>query len=369
MVQEVDCIVIGAGVVGIAVARALAQAKREVVVLEAADAIGTGVSARNSEVIHAGLYYPKNSQKALLCVRGRRLLYQFCQEAGVPHKETGKLIVATAQEELPVLHDLHARGISNGVSKIEFLNSLEARSLEPALKCIAALYVPVTGIVDAKSLMTAMVAQAEAAGATFMLHTPVRSGRAMGLHFELECGVGKDATKIRSRVLVNAAGLNAQSVAARITRMQAALIPPLHMNKGVYFSVSGKSPFQRLVYPVPRPDGLGIHFTVDMAGRGRFGPDDEWVDSADFSVDPARAQSFYDAIRRYYPDLAQGALQPAFAGIRPKIQAPGMPPADFVLQGHAQHGIRGLVNLFGIESPGLTAALAIASEVATLVKQ
>jgi L-2-hydroxyglutarate oxidase LhgO len=369
LVQEVDCVVIGAGVVGIAVARALAQAKREVVVIEAADAIGTGISGRNSEVIHAGLYYPKNSQKAQLCVRGRRLLYQLCQEAGVPHRETGKLVVATTQEELPVLHDLHARGIANGVSKIEFLNSLEARSLEPALHCVSALYVPVTGIVNVKALMTAMVAQAEAAGATFLLHTPFRSGRATGPHFELECGLGTDATKIRSRVLVNAAGLNAQSVAGRITRMQAALIPPLHLNKGVYFSIAGTAPFQRLVYPVPRQDGLGIHFTIDMAGQGRFGPDDEWVDTIDYSVDPRRAEDFYEAIRRYYPDLKQGALQPAFAGIRPKIQAPGGPPADFAIQGRAQHGIRGLVNLFGIESPGLTAALAIAGEVVTLVKQ
>lgn len=359
---------VGAGVVGIAVARALAQAKREVVVLEAADAIGTGISGRNSEVIHGGIYYPKNSQKAVLCVRGRRLLYQFCQEAGVPHRETGKLIVATSQDEVAALHDLHARGIANGVSKIEFLNALEARSLEPALQCVAALYVPVTGIVDVKALMTAMMAQAEGAGATFMLRTPFRAGRATGVHFEVECGLGKDATTIRSRVLVNAAGLNAQSVASRITRMQASLIPQLHLNKGVYFYAAGQSPFQRLVYPVPRKDGLGIHFTIDMAGQGRFGPDDEWVKDIDYSVDPARAPAFYEAVRRYYPDLPDGALRPAFAGIRPKIHAPGTAAADFVIQGRAQHGIRGLVNLFGIESPGLTAALAIAGDVVNLVK-
>ena len=368
MVQEVDCIVIGAGVVGIAIARQLALAKQGVVVLEAADAVGTGTSSRSSEVIHAGLYYPKHSQKASLCVRGRRLLYQYCQEKHVPHKETGKLIVATAPEEVPMLHDLHARAVANSAGTVEFLSAAEAQRMEPALRCSGALHVHATGIVDSRALMLALQADAEAAGATFVLRTPFRSGRAMGTRFEVQAGIGKAPTILRSNCLVNAAGLNAQSVAERITRMQPSLVPKRYLNKGVYFALGGAAPFSRLVYPTPRADGLGIHFTLDMAGKGRFGPDDAWVDEVDYSVDPARAKDFYAAVRRYYPDLKDGTLKPAFAGIRPKIQAPGAPAADFVIQGRAQHGIRGLVNLFGIESPGLTAALAIAGEVVTMVK-
>ena len=353
---------------GIAVARQLALAKQEVVVLEAADAVGTGTSSRSSEVVHAGLYYPKNSQKAALCVRGRRLLYQYCKDKHVPHKETGKLIVATAPEEVPILHDLHARAVANGAGTVEFLSAAEAQRLEPALRCSGALHVHATSIVASRALMLALQADAEAAGATFVLRTPFRSGRAMGAKFEVQAGVGKVPTILRSTCLVNAAGLNAQSVAERITRMQASLVPKRYLNKGVYFALGGAAPFSRLVYPTPRADGLGIHFTLDMAGKGRVGPDDAWVDAVDYSVDPARAKDFYTAVRRYYPDLKDGTLKPAFAGIRPKIQAPGAPAADFVIQGRAQHGIRGLVNLFGIESPGLTAALAIAGEVATMVK-
>ncbi len=368
MVQEVDCIVVGAGVVGIAVARALAQSKRQVLVIEAADAIGTVTSARSSEVAHAGLHYAKNSQKAVLCVRGRRLLSQFCSDKKVPYREVGKLIVANSEGEMSALHDLHARAVANAAGAVEFLTGAQAQKLEPALKAVAALLVHSTAIFDSRALMQALQADAEAAGATFVLRTPFRSGRAMGNVFELTAGLGKDEVTLRCKALINAAGLNAQSVAERITRMQASLIPKRYLNRGVYFSVAGPSPFSRLVYPVPGKDGLGIHFTLDMAGQGRFGPDDEWIDTVDYTVDPGRAKDFYTAVRRYYPDLKDGTLRPAFAGIRPKIQAPGAPPADFVIQGRAQHGIRGLVNLFGIESPGLTAALAIAGEVVALAK-
>lgn len=367
MVQEVDCIVVGAGVVGIAVARQLALAKREVVVLEAADTVGSATSARSSEVIHAGIYYPKNSLKAALCVRGRRLLYQYCAEKKIPHREVGKLIVATEDAEMAILHDLHARAVANAAGKVEFLTAAEAQKLEPALRCVGALHVHSTGIVDSRALMLAMQSEAEAAGATFVLRTPFRSARAMGAHFEVTVGVTTQSV-LRSSVLVNAAGLNAQSVADRIPRMQKSLIPRRYLNKGQYFSLAGAAPFQRLVYPTPRSDGLGIHYTLDMACKARFGPDDEWVDEIDYTVDAARAKVFCAAIKRYYPDIKESALKPAFAGIRPKIQAPGAPPADFMLQGRAPHGIRGLVNLFGIESPGLTAALAIAGAVVTLVK-
>ena len=367
MATDVECIVVGAGVVGLAVARALAQAGREVLVLESADNVGTATSARSSEVIHAGIYYPKGSLKAALCVRGRRLLYNYCAEKKIPHKQIGKLIVACNEQEVPALHDLHARAVANGVSGLEFLNPGEARRKEPALQCSGALYSPATGILDSHALIQALRTDAEAAGATIVLHTPFRGARASGV-FEINAGIGSNAAELRSKVLINAAGLNAQSVANRITRMQERLVPERHLYKGSYFSLSGRPPFQRLIYPVPG-EGLGIHFTVDMAQRARFGPDSEPVAKVDYAVDPARAEAFYTAVRRYYPDLADGALQPAYAGIRPRLNRPGAPPGDFVIQGRGVHGIRGLVNLFGLESPALTAVLAIADEVVVAAKE
>ena len=367
MVQEVECVVVGAGVVGLAIARALAMAKRRVLVLEAGNAVGTGISSRGSEVIHAGLYYAKGSAKAIQCVRGRRLLYAYCAKRNVPHKEIGKLIVAATKAEVPALHDLQARAVANGVGDVEFLTAAEAGRMEPALRCVSALHVPVTGIVDTQALMRALQADAEAAGAKVMVRTPFRSAHAAN-GFEIEAGLGTAITKVRSRFLVNAAGLNAQAVAAHVTRMQKGMIPKLHLSKGSYFSLTTKTPFSRLIYPVPGPAGLGIHFTMDIDGRGRFGPDQEWVDEADYAVDPHKAAAFYAAIRKYYPDLPDGALQPAYAGVRPSLQGPGDPQADFVLQGYAKHRIRGLVNLFGIDSPGLTAALALATEVLALAK-
>jgi L-2-hydroxyglutarate oxidase LhgO len=258
--------------------------------------------------------------------------------------------------------------VANGAGTVEFLTAAEAKAMEPALRCSAALHVHSTAIVDSRALIAAMQGDAEAAGATFVLRTPFRSAHAAGSRFEVTAGVGSTATTLRANVLVNSAGLNAQSVAERIARMQPSLVPKRYLNRGVYFSLAGNAPFRRLVYPTPRSDGLGIHFTLDMAGKGRFDPDDEWIEAIDYTVNPARAKDFYTAVRRYWPDLKDGALKPAFAGIRPKIQAPGAPAADFIIQSRAQHGIRGLVNLFGIESPGLTAALAIAGEVQTLMK-
>ena len=367
MVQQVECVVVGAGVVGLAIARALATAKREVLVLEADSAVGTGVSSRNSEVVHAGLYYAKNSAKAIQCVRGRRLLYAYCAERNIPHKVTGKLIVATTEAEVPVLHDLHARAVANGVGTVQFLSGPEAVRMEPALRCVAALHVQVTGIVDTQALMRTLQADAEAAGTTFVMRTPFRLAHAAS-GFDIEAGVGTDVTRFKSRFLINAAGLNAQSVASRVSRMQEALIPKRYLSKGSYFTLAGKAPFSRLVYPVPDAAGLGIHYTMDIQGRGRFGPDQEWVQDAEYTVRPDKVAAFQTAIRRYYPDLKDGALQPGYAGIRPSLQGPGAPQADFVIQDYAKHGIRGLVNLFGIDSPGLTSALALAGEVLVLAK-
>ena len=366
MATEVECIVVGAGVVGLAIARALAQAGREVLILESAENVGTATSARSSEVIHAGIYYPKESLKAALCVRGRRLLYNYCTEKKIPHKQLGKLVVASTEQEISALHDLHARAVANGVTGLEFLSSSEARRMEPAVRCTAALYSPATGIVDSHALIQALRADAEKAGATTVLRTPFREARAGG-GFEVTAGIGAGAAELRSRVLINSAGLNAQSVAKRVTRMQERLIPQRHLSKGSYFSLNGQPPFQRLIYPLPG-SGVGIHYTLDMAQRARFGPDSQPVDKVEYAVDPARAGAFYDAVRSYYPDLADGSLEPAYSGIRPGLKPPGAPHGDFVIQGREVHGIRGLVNLYGIESPALTAVLAIAGEVVLKAK-
>ncbi|MDA1133023.1 MAG: NAD(P)/FAD-dependent oxidoreductase [Proteobacteria bacterium] len=364
MPESVESIVVGAGVVGLAVAGALARSGKEVLVLESGDDLGSGVSSRSSEVVHAGLYYPRGSAKADLCVRGRRLLYAFCREHRVPFKEIGKIIVATAADEVPRLHDLHARGAANGVTGIQFLKRDDIAAMEPALQGLAGLFLPMTGIVDSHALMAALRADAEKQKVTIALRTPFRSARAAGHAFIVEAGLGKQAIEVHGRNLVNAAGLNAQSVAARITRMQPTLIPKRHLSRGCYFSFSGNAPFRHLVYPLPAEGGLGIHYCLDMAGGVRFGPDHEWVSDIDYTVDPGRAEAFTTEIRKYWPRLPDNALQPAYAGIRPRIFGPGQEPADFMIQTHEQHGITRLVNLFGIESPGLTAALALADDVA-----
>jgi L-2-hydroxyglutarate oxidase LhgO len=360
--ETVDALVVGAGVVGLAVARALALAGREVVVLEQADTIGTGTSSRNSEVIHAGLYYPPGSLKARLCVAGKHALYAYCRERGIAYRNCGKLIVATSAAQIAELERIRAHAVANGVTDLRVLDRAEAQRMEPALECVAALHSPSTGIVDSHGLMLALQGDAEAAGASVVLRSPFHGGRVRDDGtVQVEVG-GRDPLEVRTRLFLNCAGLDAPRVAASIAGFPASRVPRSWLAKGSYFTLAGRSPFSRLVYPVPEPGGLGVHLTLDLAGEVRFGPDVEWVTEIDYGVDPRRADSFYGAIRRYWPALPDGALLPAYAGIRPKIAGPGMPAADFVIEGPREHGVPGVVNLFGIESPGLTAALAIADE-------
>ena len=361
--DTIDCLVIGAGVIGLAAARALARAGREVIVVEAEAAIGSGASSRNSEVIHAGIYYPTGLRKTRLCVEGKAMLYDFCRGYGVPHRRCGKLIVAADEAETARLAALETQAKANGVRDLVWLTGKEARALEPALKAERALLSPSTGIVDSHALMLALIGDAEAHGAMVALETPVISGRAADGGVVIETG-GAEPMRLKAALVVNAAGLGAQAVASAIEGMPADRIPTLHLAKGNYFSLSARSPFSRLVYPMPAEGGLGVHLTLDLAGQARFGPDVEWIETINYSVDPQRCESFYAAIRTYWPDLPDGALQPAYAGIRPKIARPGGSSTDFLIQTDDDHGVRGLVNLFGIESPGLTACLAIAQEVA-----
>ncbi|MBO0710658.1 MAG: NAD(P)/FAD-dependent oxidoreductase [Acetobacteraceae bacterium] len=360
--ETVDCVVVGAGVVGLAVARALARAGREVIVLEAADRIGTETSSRNSEVIHAGIYYPAGSLMAEFCVAGRRELYAYCAARGVPFRNCGKLIVATSESEDGLLGAIKARAEANGVEGMRVLPGAEARAMEPNLACTSALFSPTTGIIDSHAFMLALQGDAENAGAVVVFLSPVAGARASAGAIEIDVG-GSDPMTLRCRVLVNAAGLHAPALAARIFGMPKIRVPTAYYAKGNYFTLSSRSPFSRLIYPVPVPGGLGVHLTIDLAGQARFGPDVQWIDAIDYTVDAARAESFYAAIRRYWPALKAGDLQPGYAGIRPKIVPPGAPAQDFVVQGPRTHGVEGLINLFGIESPGLTASLALAEHV------
>ena len=363
--DRVECVVVGAGVVGLAIARRLAQAGLEVVVLEAAEGIGTVTSSRNSEVIHAGIYYPAGSLMARMCVAGKRALYVYCRDHGIPHRNCGKLIVATTPAETEKLQSIKAHAEANGVLDMEVLDGEAARALEPALSCDAALLSPSTGIVDSHGFMLALRGDAEAAGAAFAFHTPLLRARAGTGGIELDVG-GDAPMTLACRLLINSAGLGAPAVARSIDGMPIELIPPAYLAKGNYFSCSARTPFSHLIYPVPEPGGLGVHLTLDLAGQARFGPDVEWVDSIDYAVDAARAERFYPAIRRYWPDLPDGALMPSYSGIRPKIVPPAVARQDFLIQGPRDHGVAGLVNLFGIESPGLTSSLAIADHVGEL---
>jgi len=365
--EQADAVVIGAGVVGLAVARALALAGREVVVLEKESAIGTGTSSRNSEVIHAGIYYPPGSLKARLCVAGRLSLYPYLAGRGIAHRRCGKLIVATDTRQIAGLERLQAQARTNGVGDLRMLSGEQARELEPRLSCVAALESPSTGIVDSHAFMLGLRGDAESHGAMLALRSPVVAGRVRGSGIELEVG-GAEPSRLLARTVVNSAGLFAQDVARSIEGFPAERIPPSYYCKGNYFSLSGRSPFARLVYPAPESAGLGVHLTLDMAGQARFGPDVEWIERIDYDVDPKRGRVFYEAIRRYWPELRDGSLQPAYCGIRPKIQAQGEPSRDFLIQGPEEHGVAGLVNLFGIESPGLTAALAIGGHVLGLLR-
>jgi len=367
--ERVECVVVGAGVVGLAVARALALSGREVWVLEASDGIGTGTSSRNSEVVHAGIYYPAGSLKARFCVQGKHMLYAYCAERGIPHSRLGKLIVATEPAEVPVLDTIRAKAALNGVDDLELLDGADARRLEPALHAQAALLSPSTGIVDSHALMLNFQGDAENAGGAVVCHAPVQSGAALpGGGFLLQIG-GAEPMELACEVLVNAVGLHAPDIAQRIAGISPETIPRAYLCKGSYYSLMGRAPFRRLIYPVPEAAGLGVHLTLDLGGQARFGPDVQWVDREEYDVDIRRADGFYAAIRRYWPGLPDGALAPGYAGIRPKISGPGEPTADFVLSGPAQHGLGGLVNLFGIESPGLTSAMAIAEHVEGLVNR
>ncbi len=360
--ETVDCVIVGAGVVGLAVARALAQAGREVIVLEAAEAIGTETSSRNSEVIHAGIYYPAGSLMARFCVAGRRALYRYCAEHGVPFSNCGKLIVATSEVEDGMLASIKRRAEVNAVEGMRVLSGDEARAMEPNLACSSALLSPSTGIIDSHAYMLALQGDAENAGAAMVFLSPVEAARARPSGIEIDVG-GADPVTLRCRLLVNSAGLHAPALAGRIVGMPRDRVPTAYFAKGNYFTLSGRSPFSRLIYPVPVPGGLGVHLTIDLGGQARFGPDVEWIEAIEYGVDPARSESFYAAVRRYWPGLRDDALQPGYSGIRPKIVPPGAAGQDFVVQGPQTHGVPGLINLFGIESPGLTASLALADHV------
>jgi L-2-hydroxyglutarate oxidase LhgO len=361
-VDEIEAVVVGAGVIGLAAARALALAGKDVVVLEKAYTIGFETSSRNSEVIHGGLYYPQGSLKATACVEGRKRLYDYCHDHGVPHAALGKLIVATSEEEIPGVEKIEAAAKANGVDNLEWLSVSQARRMEPELNCVAALLSPSTGIIDSHALMLAYQGEAEDSGAMVAFKTPLLGGKVLADGFELAVG-GDDPATIRCRYLVNAAGLHAPALARSIDGIPLDTIPPAYFCRGCYFTLAGRTPFRRLIYPVPVPGGLGVHITLDLAGQARFGPDVEWIDGVDYSVDPHRCDSFYAAVRRYWPGLRDGALQPGYAGIRPKISGPNDPAADFCVQGPAEHGIPGMVNCYGIESPGLTASLPLADTV------
>ncbi len=371
MTDTVDCIVIGAGVVGLAVARACALRGWETILVESENAIGTGTSSRNSEVIHAGIYYPQGSSKARLCVAGRQQLYAYCETRQVAHARCGKLIVATHDDQLDALRAIQAAAQANGVTDLRWLSRDEACALEPALHCVAALASPSTGIVDSHGLMLALQGDFEAAGGMLAYCSPVVGGdcraamQAQGngqSPIVLDIG-GAEPMQLAARRVINSAGLYAQAVAHTLQGLAPDSIVPARYAKGNYYSLAGAAPFSRLIYPVPEPGGLGVHLTLDLGRQARFGPDVEWIETLDYRVDPQRAAGFYAAIRRYWPALPDDALQPGYAGIRPKLALAGPQGADFLIQDARTHGVQGLVNLYGIESPGLTASLAIADEV------
>lgn len=360
---QIDAVIVGAGVVGLAIARRLAQAGLEAIIVDGEADFGTWTSARNSEVIHAGIYYPPGSLKASLCVRGKALLYEYCAARDIPHKQCGKLIFAATPDQAPALDAIQAAADAAGVADLKRISAGEVGVLEPALACHEALLSPSTGIIDSHAYMRALLGDAEDAGAQFARHTRItrlsRCEGGWGIH--LESGSGPVVT---APIVVNAAGLAAHVLARETERLGDEHVPEVRYARGVYFTYSGRTPFHHLIYPVPVPGGLGTHLTLDMAGMARFGPDVEWIDEMDYTVDPARLSKFLAAARLIWPDIDPDRLAPGYAGIRPKLSGPGDPAADFMISGPADHGLPGLVNLFGIESPGLTASLAIAEAVA-----
>ncbi len=364
--DEVECVVVGAGVVGLAVARALARAGREVLILEREGHFGSGISSRNSEVIHAGLYYPKGSLKAASCVAGKHALYRHCVDYAVPHRRCGKLIVASDPAQAGARDGIATAAAANGVDDLVWLTGAEARALEPELAAAAALLSPSTGIIDSHAFMLSLLGDAEAHGAMIAYGVAVTrfAVEARGIAVSV---AGQEGPALRCQIVINSAGLHAPALAQTFEGFPQALVPKAYYAKGSYFALAGRSPFQRLIYPIPEPGGLGVHLTLDLGGQAKFGPDVEWVEEPlDYDVDPARGDRFYAAVRAYWPGLRDGALSPAYAGVRPKIAARGAPDADFLVQGPAQHGVPGVAHLFGIESPGLTAALALGDHVAGL---
>jgi L-2-hydroxyglutarate oxidase LhgO len=369
--DRVDAIVIGAGVVGLAVARALARSGRETIVTESQKAIGQGVSSRNSEVIHGGLYYPSGSLKARLCVRGKQLLYELCATHGVNHRNCGKLVVANTEGEAAALRGLRDRAIANGVP-VEWLEGHEARALEPGLRCIAALLSPTTGIVDSHGFMLALQGDLEQAGGMVALDSSVDAA-VLGQGGEPHVIRMAEGSEVAAPIIVNSASLHACALARRFEGLDPRFVPREYFAKGSYYALPGRAPFSRLIYPAPDDSWLGVHLTLDLGGQAKFGPDFEWLaierpEEIDFTVDLRRADGFYAEVRRYWPGLPDGALQPSYSGVRPKIHAPGERAPDFRIDGPHVHGVTGLVNLFGIESPGLTSALAIAEHVLELLK-
>jgi len=358
--ERVDCVVIGAGVIGLAVARQLALAGREVILLEGADCIGSGTSSRNSEVVHAGIYYPKGSLKALLCVQCRDLLYAYCADHGVPHRRCGKLLVATDESQRGKLGEIEAKAQANGVMDLAWMSAADAAALEPELTTVGALHSPSSGILDTHGLMLAYQGELEDHGGMVAFNSPVVGGKVTDDGIVIETG-GPEPFRLLANLVVNSGGLFAQAIARSIEGIPPASIPPIYLAKGNYFSLARRAPFSRLIYPVPEPGGLGVHLTLDLAGQARFGPDLEWIERVNYDVDIRRADKFYGAIRRYWPGLPDDSLQPGYAGIRPKLVPAGVADADFVIQGPRDHGVPGLLNLYGIESPGITASLAIAA--------
>ncbi|EEF35006.1 L-2-hydroxyglutarate dehydrogenase, mitochondrial isoform X1 [Ricinus communis] len=387
--EKLECVVIGAGIVGIAVARELALRGKEVLVLDSASTFGTSISSRNSQVIHAGIYYPPNSFKSLFCVKGRDLLYKYCSQHGIPHKQTGKLIVATSAYEIPKLYYLKDLAAQNGVHGLRMLEGFEAMKMEPRLQCVKALFSPVSGIVDAHSLMLSLLGEAENYKTTLSYNSTVTGGHLEGNHLHLHV-IGRNHLEnwdgksvlhpeliLIPELVINSAGLSALQLARKFDGLPSTMIPPAHFARGCYFTLSNTRipPFQHLIYPIPEDGGLGVHVTLDLDGQVKFGPDVEWIhgiedissflDRYDYTVSAHRVERFYPEIRKYYPNLKTGTLEIGYAGIRPKVSGPGQAPMDFVIQGEDIHGVPGLINLFGIESPGLTSSMAIAEYIAS----
>ena len=374
--EQLECVVIGAGVIGLAVAREMALQGRETILLERESAFGTISSARNSEVIHAGIYYPKDSLKAKLCVQGNRLLYEYCRSHQVATQPYGKLIVASDDTQLNDLQAILYKAQNNQVPDIKMISGDEAKALEPQLHCSAAILSSSTGIVDSHGYMLSLLGGFEDAGGMLAYQSPLISARPVGSNAEqgfiLEIG-GVDGMQIQTRLLINCAGMSAPAIAKKIEGLASEQIPKAYFAKGNYFSLTGKSPFSHLIYPIPEPGGLGVHLTLDMGGQAKFGPDVEWLDieseeQIDYSVNASRGDDFYEAVRRYWPGLKHGSLQPDYSGVRAKIVPPNMPAGDFCFNGPQDHGLQGLFNLYGFESPGLTSSLAIAKHLEGLIK-